>query len=360
MSDNNETVSHQQATEPATASADAEAHPNNVPDLEVFIEAGEEDDDSEDDARSLPSSSTSVTSSVFQYRVENGRTYHSYKDGKYPLPNDEREQDRLDLQHNMFLLSFDDKLGTAPPNEPGAKVGRVLDVGTGTGIWAVDFGDAHPEAEILGVDLSAIQPEYTPPNVKFEIDDIEEEWLFSRPFDYIHSRIMNSAIRDWRKFIQNSYDNLTPGGYLELVEMDLQLKSDDGTLKPEHSIMKTLGLLAEAAQKLGAAYQDPKELKPMMIQAGFTDVVMQQLKWPTSPWPKEKRYKNLGYWGGENIEAGWEAVCMAPLTRALGWSREEVLVLLAQNRQDFRNRDIHSYFSIWAMYGRKPEKEESA
>lgn len=164
--------------------------------------------------------------------------------------------------------------------------------------------------------------------------------------------------------------------------MDLQLKSDDGTLKPEHSIMKTLGLLAEAAQKLGAAYQDPKELKPMMIQAGFTDVVMQQLKWPTSPWPKEKRYKNLGYWGGENIEAGWEAVCMAPLTRALGWSREEVLVLLAQNRQDFRNRDIHSYFSMsvanslvmfpsifgsfinmlnrWAIYGRKPEKEESA
>lgn len=46
MSDNNETVSHQQATEPSTASADVEAHPNpnpnNVPDLEVFIEAGEE------------------------------------------------------------------------------------------------------------------------------------------------------------------------------------------------------------------------------------------------------------------------------------------------------------------------------
>lgn len=77
----------------------------------------------------------------------------------------------------MFILSFDGRLGTAPPNDLGAKVGRVLDVGTGTGIWAIDFADEHPEAEvcccsaysppllacrlqsqILGVDLSAIQP----------------------------------------------------------------------------------------------------------------------------------------------------------------------------------------------------------
>lgn len=64
-----------------------------------------------------------------------------------------------DLQHNLFLLTFDDKLGNAPPNDKDAKVGRVLDVGTGTGIWCVDFGDEHPEAEILGVDLSATFPE---------------------------------------------------------------------------------------------------------------------------------------------------------------------------------------------------------
>lgn len=65
----------------------------------------------------------------------------------------------LDLQHNMFLLTFEDKLGTAPPNDKDAKIGRVLDVGTGTGIWAIDFGDEHPEAEVRGIDLSAVQPE---------------------------------------------------------------------------------------------------------------------------------------------------------------------------------------------------------
>lgn len=53
-----------------------------------------------------------------------------------------------DIQHNMWLLTFDNRLGTAPPNDPNSKVGRVLDVGTGTGIWAMEFGEEHPNAEV--------------------------------------------------------------------------------------------------------------------------------------------------------------------------------------------------------------------
>ncbi|KAJ0339351.1 hypothetical protein COL154_008867 [Colletotrichum chrysophilum] len=64
----------------------------------------------------------------------------------------------MDLVHHMCLLTLDDRLGIAPPCREDAKVGRVLDVGTGTGIWAIQFGDDHPEADILGVDLSATQP----------------------------------------------------------------------------------------------------------------------------------------------------------------------------------------------------------
>jgi ribosomal protein L11 methylase PrmA len=37
----------------------------------------------------------------------------------------------------MWLLTLDGKLSLAPI---GKNVNRVLDVGTGTGIWAIDFG----------------------------------------------------------------------------------------------------------------------------------------------------------------------------------------------------------------------------
>lgn len=45
-----------------------------------------------------------------------------------------------------------------------------------------------------------------PPNVRFEIDDIEEPWTFSQPFDYIHSRTMTGSIADWKRYIQRCYE----------------------------------------------------------------------------------------------------------------------------------------------------------
>jgi tRNA G46 methylase TrmB len=79
------------------------------------------------------------------------------KDGQYAFPNDEPENDRLDFQNHTFLLTLEGWLYSAPiPKEQ--ILHRVLDVGTGTGIWAVDFADEHPETEVIGIDLSPNQP----------------------------------------------------------------------------------------------------------------------------------------------------------------------------------------------------------
>jgi methylase of polypeptide subunit release factors len=47
--------------------------------------------------------------------------------------------EHLDLQHHLFLLTFKGKLFTAPIPKDQI-LHNVLDVGTGTGIWAIDFG----------------------------------------------------------------------------------------------------------------------------------------------------------------------------------------------------------------------------
>lgn len=46
-----------------------------------------------------------------------------------------------DLQHHLFALTLDGKLFQAPVRKD-ANVQRILDVGTGTGIWAMDVGMA--------------------------------------------------------------------------------------------------------------------------------------------------------------------------------------------------------------------------
>jgi hypothetical protein len=51
----------------------------------------------------------------------------------------------VDLQHHLFLQTFDKRIYTCPAGHDKSKpLGRVLDAGTGTGIWAVDFGTVRP------------------------------------------------------------------------------------------------------------------------------------------------------------------------------------------------------------------------
>ncbi len=79
------------------------------------------------DGDTITSDLTSVSSSVFNYQYENGRRYHAYRAGKYILPNDEKEQDRLDLMHHVFRLALDGDLCYSKLDSPL----NILDVGTG-------------------------------------------------------------------------------------------------------------------------------------------------------------------------------------------------------------------------------------
>ncbi|KAF9878142.1 methyltransferase domain-containing protein [Colletotrichum karsti] len=310
-----------------------------VPDDEIETET-------EADLQSLRSEYTSLRSSILGGREENGRLYHSYKDGKYAFPSDEQENDRLDMQNAICYLTFNRKLGFAPLADDDAKVGRVLDLGTGTGMWAIEYADLHPEAEVLGVDLSPIQPTDVPTNLKFEVDDVEEEWLYSQKFDYIHLRFLNASIADWKKLMARAFEFTKPGGYFELQENDFVFTSDDGTLSPDKALSKFAVLVREACAIFGRPVLEISVLKDMMIEAGFEDVTLKNFKWPSNPWPKDAHYKKIGEWNYHNFVDAAEALAMAPLTRAHGWKKEEVQVFLIDVRKNMRDPSIHSYMPM--------------
>ncbi|KAK5655949.1 hypothetical protein OQA88_5084 [Cercophora sp. LCS_1] len=170
--------------------------------------------------------------SIFSgHQFENGRTYHSFSAGKYAFPNDEREAERLDIQHYLFVLAFRGGISLSPK---ASTAKRVLDIGTGTGAWAIDYGktaffltlnsirtntppaDAYPEAEVIGVDPSPIQPAWVPPNLQFVIDDVEQYWAWTKPFDYISSRAMAGSFTNPSTVIRKAFAALEPGGVLEM------------------------------------------------------------------------------------------------------------------------------------------------
>jgi len=173
--------------------------------------------------------SASLASSIYAYKYENGRRYHAYREGEDPLPNDEREQERLNLHHHVFRLTLGGALFRAPIiSNPQ----RVLDFGTGTGIWAMDFADEFPSAMVIGTDLSPIQPLWVAPNCKFLVEDAEDDWLYkpSEAFDFIHGRGLAGGIKDWDRLYRQAYKHLKPGGWIEMQEYEAWIRSDDGTI----------------------------------------------------------------------------------------------------------------------------------
>lgn len=309
-----------------------------------------------DSAFGAGSDTTSAISSIFKYRVENGRTYHSYKSDSrsYYLPNDEIENQRLDFIHEIMLRQLDGKYHLCPAGEK-KPLRRVLDAGTGTGIWATEFGDLHPDVQIVGVDLSPIQPVFTPPNVEFFVDDLEDEWTYHTPFDMIYCRLLIGAIKDWPKLFAQAFEHLNPGGYIEIFETRHPLVCDDGTLSEDSAVQKWSRLCLEASIKIGMPMNSSLYHKQRLIDAGFVNIVEKNFKWPMNSWPKDPKMKDLGAWGLEAIYEGLQALSLMHIVGVLGWSVEEVEVLLAQVRKDMRNTSIHAYWPLTCIYAQKPE-----
>jgi hypothetical protein len=120
---------------------------------------------------------------------------------------------------------------------------------------------------------------------------------------------------------------------------------DDGTL-PEDSELRTwMAMLCKAMEIYGRPLTAGQQWKQVMEEAGFEDVVETVYKWPTNPWPKDQKHKTLGRWSQVNMGQVLDGA-LAPLTRALGWTKEEVVVLAAKAKKDLKDPKIHAY---WPM-----------
>ncbi|RJE24866.1 Methyltransferase [Aspergillus sclerotialis] len=298
------------------------------------------------------SSNQSLSSSVLNYQYENGRRYHAYRQGEYFMPNDEREQERLDLHHHICRLAINGALFCAPIDPSNA---RILDLGTGTGIWAIEMADEYPNAIVKGTDLSPIQPRWTPPNCFFEVDDFESPWDFSHRFDFIYARNLAGSVRDFPALYQSIIANLNPGGWVEIVDFAGDWFSDDDPdMERAPSIRKWARLQQEASIKFGKELDIAHLHKRQLIDTGFQDVHEQVHKIPVNPWPKDPKLKEIGRYQQANVLEGMEAMSLALFTRVLGWSNQEVQVFFASVRKELIDRSIHVYAKFYFVYGQKP------
>ncbi|KAL1892379.1 hypothetical protein Sste5346_007117 [Sporothrix stenoceras] len=311
----------------------------------------DEDDEGYSDSIAGSSATTSLSSSVRDYTFENNRRYHKFHEGKYHFPNDEPEQAREDMRHCMMVHVGGGALHYAPLQNPQ----KILDVGTGTGIWAIDMGDEYPEAEIVGIDLSPIQPSWVPSNVRFIVDDAEQPWVTPpETYDYIHVRGMASGIKNWVGLIEQSYTALKPGGWLEIQDLNWTYRCDDTSMGPDYAVAQMAKHIGEGLGKFGVKIYSPEDNPARLEAAGFVDIRHSIDKVPVGTWPKDPNMKMIGLYNRSTVYDGLHGITMGPLTRGLKWTPEEVELFLVRVRKDLMNSRIHSYVNMHTLCGQKP------
>jgi hypothetical protein len=136
---------------------------------------------------------------------------------------------QIDMQHKLIavLMTGNNDSNSAvllSPPQQLACGGLVLDVGTGTGIWAMDFADEHPIMEVMGSDITPIQPHLfvttlnlpispradlfrVPNNCTFVVDDLEQPWDWAEQFNLalVFCRCTTGSFKDPRYLFRQSF-----------------------------------------------------------------------------------------------------------------------------------------------------------
>ncbi|KAM5361105.1 hypothetical protein ACJZ2D_013316 [Fusarium nematophilum] len=239
------------------------------------------DDSNDDDDSTFGEATSSTTSKLVEEDplVIRGRKHRSMVQGVHPwIPNDEKQRDVMDIKHYVATNLFDGALYQAPLTE---NIQGVLDVGTGTGLWAIDFADKYPHASVIGIDLFPIQPTWVPPNLRFELDDCTQEWTQKEEsFDYVHMRQLTGSISDWASLFGEAFKCLKPGGFLESHEQSLyfwhngQIRIDQDLGKLTNAVAMWNAVFKEAGRQSGRSFvvADGDTQMESMKAAGFTNL----------------------------------------------------------------------------------------
>ncbi|KAK4193909.1 S-adenosyl-L-methionine-dependent methyltransferase [Podospora australis] len=309
----------------------------------------------EGDSQTVP-----VDNTYRELLTHNNRDFQRYavENGVYFAPVDDDEIDRLQYQHEVFNMIFENRSIFPPIPRPR----RILECGSGSGAWAMEVAEQYPECEVIGIDIYPYPvPEDLPENLDFQVDDLNSPSTFpSNYFDLVNSRMMAGGIHvnRWQNYMADILRVLRPGGWCQMVEVYFNVQSDNGTLTANHALQVWSQSYLSSIQR----YKDPRvalRLQTLMTQAGFVEVESRLITLPLSGWSTDPRDQAIGAANRANVQRLLSSLAIYPFAQALGMSNTDIQLLVAQARSEADNPAFKAYFPVYVCIGRKPGSSRS-
>jgi hypothetical protein len=97
------------------------------------------------------------------------------------------------------------------------------------------------------------------------------------------------------------------------------------------------------------------DLADMLRAAGFTNVTTRIFQVPIGPWAKNRVLKLVGLYWRTILMDGLQPIALGPLTRGLGWTREQVEVWLVGVRNAYLETGVHAHMPLHIICAQKPK-----
>ena len=234
---------------------------------------------------------------------------------------------------------------------------RVLDLGCGTGVWCETYALAHPDAQVIGVDIAPPQLGTTdhtfPPNCSFLKFDLNGDWndlANYGPFDYVHARMLILAVRDWSHLFDQAYSILRPGGLFETLDGDVRLQAANTAYETtNHPAIRWYDSLREHMMTMGVNPSAALELGTKLRETGFIVLIDRQVQTHLDPSRSDLKEERERQYVADFQRQNWIDLLdrMTPtiFETSHRLSVNDGIKLAAEAREDLSNNGTkHGYF----------------
>jgi ubiquinone/menaquinone biosynthesis C-methylase UbiE len=174
--------------------------------------------------------------------------------------------------------------GLFPSEMDLTNIHDILDIACGPGGWVLDVAQAHPDKQVMGIDISNLMIDFAQyqasmnkiGNTSFKVmNALKPLNVPDNAFDYVNVRFISGFMPKnvWSQFLQECFRITRPAGVIRLTEFE-------ATMSNSYAVEKYSMLLAQAMQRAGQSFS-PNGWQigvTLMLRRFLIDVGCQQVQ----------------------------------------------------------------------------------